>query len=188
MKSGDQNALHCLHAYLRLVPINITTTILNWQEYLVNMVVPYKKENIEGGVFFLQWISFIFNVNIQVWSLHGSNIVNLYSVGLNCDKTINVLSFETHKIHVHYDPLLRDKYSEIFDQYHAQWTHLETSMIEIRYWHWGKVCVTMYWILNMYWGDSKRDPIYNVMIKLHYKITMQWLEWVVINKETYSWE
>jgi hypothetical protein len=81
------------------------------------MEMPYEKGKIEGGAFCLQWISFIFNVNIQVWSLHGNNIVNLYSANSNCDKTIDVLSFETHTVHVHYEPLLREKYSEICDEH-----------------------------------------------------------------------
>jgi hypothetical protein len=42
--------------------------IETWQEYLVNMALPYEKENVEGGRFCLQWISVIFRVNIQVWS------------------------------------------------------------------------------------------------------------------------
>jgi hypothetical protein len=117
MKSGDQNALHCLHEYLTPGLVGNTTTIANWQKYLVNMEMPYEKGKIEGGAFCLQWISFIFNVNIQVWSLHGSNIVNLYSAGSNCDKTVDVLSFETHTVHIHYEPLLREKYSEICDEH-----------------------------------------------------------------------
>jgi hypothetical protein len=121
MKSGDHNALHCLHEYLRPGPIDNTTTIVNWKEYLVNMEMPYEKGKIEGGAFCLQWISFIFNVNIQVWSLHGNNIVNLYFAGSNCDKIVDVLSFETHTVHVHYEPLLREKYSEICDQHCDQW-------------------------------------------------------------------
>jgi hypothetical protein len=75
------------------------------------MEMPYEKGKIEGGAFYLQWISFIFNVNIQVWSLHDNNIVNLYLTGSNCDKIVDVLSFETQTIHVHYEPLLREKYS-----------------------------------------------------------------------------
>jgi hypothetical protein len=103
MKSGDHNALHCLHEYLRPGLVG-NTTIANWQKYLVNMEMPYEKGNIEDRDFNLQWISFIFNVNIQVWSLHDNNIVNLYSNGLNCDKTVDVLSLETKIIHVHYEP------------------------------------------------------------------------------------
>jgi hypothetical protein len=117
MKSGDQNTLHCLHEYLMLSLVGNTTTIANWQKYHVNMEMTYEKCKIDGGTFCLQWISFISNVNIQVWSLHGNNIVNLYSVGSNCDKTVDVLSFETHTFHIHYEPFLREKYSEIRDEH-----------------------------------------------------------------------
>jgi hypothetical protein len=122
MKSSDQNALHCLHEYLGPGAIHNTTIIVNWQEYLVNMAMPYEKGKIEGGGFCLQWISFIFNVNIQVWSLHGSNIVNLYCTNSNCNRTIDVLSFETYTVDVHYEPLLRERYSDICDEHCDQWT------------------------------------------------------------------
>jgi hypothetical protein len=80
------------------------------------MEIPYEKGKIEGGAFYLQWLSFIFNVNIQVWSLHGNNIVNLYYVGLNCDKILDVLLFETHIVHIHYDPVQRENYSTMYNQ------------------------------------------------------------------------
>jgi hypothetical protein len=43
------------------------SAIGNWEEYLVNMALPYEKGNLEGGIFFFQWLSIIFRVNIQVW-------------------------------------------------------------------------------------------------------------------------
>jgi len=84
--------------------------------------MPYEKGKIESGALCLQWISFIFNANIQVWSLHGSNIFKLYSTSSNCDRIVDVLLFETHIVHVHYEPLLREKYSEICDQHCHQRT------------------------------------------------------------------
>jgi len=51
-----------------------------------------------------------------VWCLHGSNIVNLYLAGSNCAKIVDVFSFETDTIHNHYEPLLREKCSEICDE------------------------------------------------------------------------
>jgi hypothetical protein len=117
MKSGDHNALHCVHEYLIPGLVGNTLVIAIWKKYLVNMAKSYEKRKIECGAFYFQWISFIFNVNIQFWSLHGRNIVKLSLVGSNSDKIVDVLSFETHTVHVHYEPLLRDKYSEICDEH-----------------------------------------------------------------------
>jgi hypothetical protein len=122
MTSGEHNALHCLHRYLGPSVIHNTTIIENWEEYLVNMEIPYENGKIEGGGFCLQWISFIFNVNIQVWSLYGNDVVNLYFSNSNCDRTIDVLSFETDTIHIHYEPLVREKYDYICNQHCDQRT------------------------------------------------------------------
>jgi len=66
-----------------------------------------------GDSVFNGYQSFSMYIYIQVWSLHGNNIVNLYSTNLNCDKIIDVLSFEIDIVYVHYDPLLREKYNDI---------------------------------------------------------------------------
>jgi hypothetical protein len=53
--------------------------------YLINMSFPYEKGNIEGGPFYLQWVSIIFQLNIHVSSSLAKNIVNYYIVDSNSD-------------------------------------------------------------------------------------------------------
>jgi hypothetical protein len=62
---GSQQAFNRLHQHLLPYLIESMSTIGSWQQYLVNMEMPYEKGNIEGGTFCLQWISIIFRVNIQ---------------------------------------------------------------------------------------------------------------------------
>jgi hypothetical protein len=49
----------------------------------------------------------LFQVNIQVYSSLANNIVNYYATNSNCDKTIDVISFETDTSHIHYEALVR---------------------------------------------------------------------------------
>jgi len=59
----NQDALHCLEQYLIVYVIHYAMNN-NWQQYLINMAMPYEKGQVEGGPFCLQWISIIFKVNI----------------------------------------------------------------------------------------------------------------------------
>jgi len=90
--SGDHIALHFLNQHLMPDVIFNMTIINSWQAYLVNMVM-HKKGKIEGGPFYLQRISIIFNVNIQVWSSRTMNILSLYPTLSTYDKKVDVLSF-----------------------------------------------------------------------------------------------
>jgi hypothetical protein len=77
------------------------------------MAMPYQKGKIEGWPFYLQCISIIFNVNIQVWSSHCNNIVTHYSAHSSCDETLYLFSFEIDTFHVHYKPLIRENGNSI---------------------------------------------------------------------------
>jgi hypothetical protein len=44
--------------------------------------------------------------------LPSNNIVNFYSIDSNCDKTVDVLSFEIDTSHIHYEPLEREIFSQ----------------------------------------------------------------------------
>jgi exonuclease III len=113
IKSSDPNAFHCLHRHLSCNSIHSSEMTNDWQEYLVKMAMPYHKGKIEGGPFCLQWISIIFNVNLQVWSSHCNNIVTHYSARSSCAETVYLLSFETDTFHVHYEPLIRENRNSI---------------------------------------------------------------------------
>jgi hypothetical protein len=81
-------------------------TIGSWQEYLVNMALPYEKGNVEGGRFYLQWLSIIFRVNIQVWSTLPDDSVHSWCTDSNYDQTIDIISLKTDTPHIHYQPLM----------------------------------------------------------------------------------
>jgi hypothetical protein len=61
---GIQQAFNCLHQNLLPYLLESMSIIGSWQQYLVNMAMPYEKGNVEGETFYLQWISIIFRVNI----------------------------------------------------------------------------------------------------------------------------
>lgn len=72
----DENALHFLEKHLTSETIQSQTMVAGWQQYLINMAMPYEKGAIQGTSFCFQWTSIIFNVNIQIWSFTNKTIVN----------------------------------------------------------------------------------------------------------------
>jgi hypothetical protein len=103
---GNQQAFSCLHQHLSPYLLENMPTIGSWQEYLVNMALPYEKGNVEGGRFCLQWISIIFRVNIQVWSALPDDTVHSWCIDSNYDRTIDIISLKTDTPHIHYQPLM----------------------------------------------------------------------------------
>jgi len=106
LMGSDEDALHCLEKHLTNETIQIQTMVAGWQQYLINMEMPYEKGVVEGTSFFFQWTSIIFNVNIQIWSFTNKTIVNYYPSKTNCNRPYNILSFKTSTSHIHYEPLL----------------------------------------------------------------------------------
>jgi hypothetical protein len=80
---GSQQAFNCLHQHLLPYLIESMSIIGSWQQYLVNMAMPYEKGNVEGYTFCLQWISIIFRVNIHVWSTLLDGTVHSYCIDSN---------------------------------------------------------------------------------------------------------
>jgi hypothetical protein len=103
---GNQQAFRCLHQHLCPYLLENMSAVGSWQEYLVNMALPYEKGNVEGCRFCLQWLSMIFRVNIQVWSALPDGTVHSWFTDSNYDRTIDILSLKTDTTHIHYEPLL----------------------------------------------------------------------------------
>ena len=61
--NSNQQPLHCLKHYI-IVDVIKYTGNRNWQQYLINMAIPFEDGQIEGGPLCLQWIYIIFKVNI----------------------------------------------------------------------------------------------------------------------------
>jgi hypothetical protein len=97
---GSQQDFSCLHQHLSPYLLENMSAIGSWQEYLVNMALPYEKGNVEGCRFYLKWLSIIFRVNIQVWSALPDGTVHSWSIDLNYDQTIDILSLKTDTTHI----------------------------------------------------------------------------------------
>ena len=70
----NQYSLPFLEKKLTNETIQIQTMVAGWQQYLINMEIPYEKGATEGTSFCFQWTSIIFNVNIQIWSFTDQEI------------------------------------------------------------------------------------------------------------------
>ena len=76
LMARSNDALNCIEKHLTNETIQSQTMVAGWQQYLINMAMPYEKGGVEGTSFFFQWTSIIFNVNIQIWSFTSKTIVN----------------------------------------------------------------------------------------------------------------
>jgi hypothetical protein len=104
---GDnQQDFRCLHQHLCPYLVENMLAVGSWHEYLVNMALPYEKGNMESCRFYLQWLSMIFRVNIQVWSPLPDGTVHSWVTDSNYDRKIHILSLKTDTTHIHYEPLL----------------------------------------------------------------------------------
>ena len=103
---NNQQDFRYFHEHLSPYLLENMPTIASWQEYLVNMALPYEKGNVEGCRFCLQWLSIIFRVNIHVWSTFLDGTVHSWSIDSNYDRTIDILSQKTDTTHIHYEPLI----------------------------------------------------------------------------------
>jgi len=84
--------------------------IANWKAYLVNMAMPYEKGKLEGDLFCLHWLSFIFKENIQVWSFVAKSTIASFSSHVACHETYTILALETNTSHIHYEPIRIENY------------------------------------------------------------------------------
>ena len=105
---GSQQVIKFFHQHLLPYLLESMSIIRSWQQYLVNMAMPYEKGNVEGSRFCLQWIYIIFRVNIQVWSALSYGTVHSYCIHSNYDRTIDIMSLKTNMPHIHYQPLIRN--------------------------------------------------------------------------------
>jgi hypothetical protein len=105
---GSEQDFRCLHHHLCPYLMENMPVVGSWQEYLVNMALPYEEGNMEGCRFNLQWLSMIFRVKIQVWSASPAGTVHSWVIDSNYDQIIHILSLKTDTTHIHYEPLLGD--------------------------------------------------------------------------------
>ena len=103
---GNQQAFRCLHQHLCPYLVENMSAVGSWQEYLVNMALPYEKGCMEGCRLCFPWFSVIFRVNIQVWLPFPYATVHSWVIDSNCDRTIDILSLKIDTTHIHYEPLV----------------------------------------------------------------------------------
>jgi len=70
------------------------------------MAMPYEKGNVEGDRFYLQWLSIIIRVNIQVRLALSDGIFHSYCIDSNYDRKIDIMLLKIDTPHIHYQPFI----------------------------------------------------------------------------------
>ena len=42
--------------------------ISSWKDYMIQLALPYKQREIEGGIFVYEWLSRLLNMQVHIWS------------------------------------------------------------------------------------------------------------------------
>ena len=65
---NDSFAIECIQKYINHVVIKNVPKIVNWQGYMIQLTLPYKEGNLEGGLFVFYWLARTLNIGIHLWS------------------------------------------------------------------------------------------------------------------------
>ena len=65
---NDSFAIECIQKYINHDVIKNMLKIENWQGYMIQLTLPYKEGNIEGGLFVFYWLARMLNIKIHLWS------------------------------------------------------------------------------------------------------------------------
>ena len=102
---NDSFAIKCIERYINIDILKNVPGVANWQAYIVNLALPYKKGYIEGGPFVYSWISYIWNIEICIWSAKTTSILAKFYPIRNASKVFNVIQYEIGMQRFHYEPL-----------------------------------------------------------------------------------
>jgi hypothetical protein len=79
--------------------------VVDWQAYIENLALPYEKGNIEGGIFTYDWIAYIWDIEICIWSVETTTMLTRFHSMREASRIFNVIRFRTNKGHFHFEPL-----------------------------------------------------------------------------------
>jgi len=102
---NDSFAIECIQRYINIDILKNVPGVANWQAYIVNLALPYKKGYIEGSPFVYSWISYIWNIEICIWSAKTTSILAKFYPIRNASKVFNVIQYEIGMQRFHYEPL-----------------------------------------------------------------------------------
>ena len=95
---NDSFVIRCIHAYIGNDVIKKVPKIVNWQGYIIQLALPYKEGNIEGGLFVYQWLARTLIIEIHIWSFDTRKITTSIPFSTKGENVFDILDIRTNKI------------------------------------------------------------------------------------------
>jgi hypothetical protein len=96
MMHNDACAIICIEQYIKIDMQNDVSRVANWQAYIVHLALPYEKGNIESVFFVYDWMAYIWDIEICIWSVKTTSFLTIFHTNKNPAKIFNVIQFQTN--------------------------------------------------------------------------------------------
>ena len=71
----------------------------------MHLALPYEKGNIEGSHFVFNWIAYIWNIEIRIWSAETTTLLATFHSVEKASKIFNVIRYQTDIGNFYFEPL-----------------------------------------------------------------------------------
>ena len=96
----------CFNKYLATINMKKKQFIANWQDYIINLSMPFRKGKIEGDDFAIQWLCEMLHVNIYIWTTKTRSISATFHSSNASQETVYLMQSLVNESHRHFYPLL----------------------------------------------------------------------------------
>ena len=94
---NDSFSIRCIEKYVKIEIQKNVSRVANWQGYIVHLALPYEKGNIEGTIFVFNWIAYIWNIEICIWSAETTTLLATFHSVEKTSKIFNVIQYQTDR-------------------------------------------------------------------------------------------
>lgn len=101
--SKDNVAIGCIETCIHC-DLTISCGMSSWQAHIAKIGDPYEQSKLEGANFCYEWLSYILQVRVKVWSRMTNMCIQEYCKSLTPTKVYNITSYKVNEMHTHYNP------------------------------------------------------------------------------------
>jgi hypothetical protein len=94
---NDSFAIRCIEQYIKIDIQQGVPRVENWQAYIEHLALPYEKGNIEGGLFTYDWIAYIWDIEIHIWSVETTTMLTRFHSMRKNQKYLMLFNFKQTK-------------------------------------------------------------------------------------------
>ena len=98
---GDKKTLECKQTCIQ-ADLHLSCGIVDWETYIAQIGLPYEQSRIEGVDFYFEWLSYILQVKIKIWSSTTLTCIQEHCKCEQPSKVFNIMLHKVNDIHTHY--------------------------------------------------------------------------------------